>query len=266
METNSVKLIYFSPTRTTKKIVEEIARGIEADKVEHIDLTLPGEKMQTFGPMQDDLVVIGAPVYGGRLPAEAVHRLQRLTGTDTPAVIIVVYGNRAFEDAILELRDLALAQGFRPVAGGAFIGEHSFSHGATPIAHGRPDEDDLLRARKFGVSVRKKMGSMKPTDQIPLLRVPGNSPYKERRLLSHSAPVVGEALCTRCESCVEVCPTASIALEDTIRTDSRTCIACCACIKQCPVGARAMDDPEIRRIAQWLSTSFRQRKEPETYL
>jgi ferredoxin len=266
MIVESAKLIYFSPTSTTKKTVEGVAQGACVEGITHIDLTSPVARTQVLQEMTgEELAVIGAPVYGGRLPEEAVLRLSRLRGNDTPAVIIVVYGNRAFDDALLELRDLSLTLGFRPVAGGAFIGEHSFSRRATPIAHGRPDEEDLRQAFEFGKSVRKKVESIPSLAEVPLLHVPGQFPYKALRPLSHTV-VTQESLCTRCEACVKVCPTASITLNETIVTDSRSCIACCACIKECPVGARMMDDPETKRIAQWLSTNCNQPKKSEAFL
>jgi ferredoxin len=262
---DSAKLIYFSPTLTTRKIVEGVAHGSQVERVTHIDLTPPVARTQVFQEMTGEMAIIGAPVYGGRLPREAVFRLSMLKGNDTPAVIIVVYGNRAFDDALLELRDLSLTLGFRPVAGGAFIGEHSFSRGTTLIAHGRPDKEDLRQAFEFGKSVRKKTESFPSPTEIPLLQVPGQFPYKELRLLSHNL-ITQESLCTRCEACIKVCPTASITLNDTIVTDSRSCIACCACIRECPVGARMMDDPDTRKLAEWLSANFTQPKEPEVFL
>ena len=40
------------------------------------------------------------------------------------------------------LKDLAVEAGFKPIAGGAFIGEHSFADSKFPIAHRRPDQKD----------------------------------------------------------------------------------------------------------------------------
>jgi ferredoxin len=265
MKCNALKLIYFSPTRTTKKIVEAVARGTHIDKAEHIDLTSPETETQVFAEMQDELAVIGAPVYAGRLPAAAVRRLQRLKGNNTPEVIIVVYGNRAFEDALLELKDLVSTAGFRPIAAGAFIGEHSFSGGATLIAHGRPDKDDMIWAADFGKVVRAKIDALRSSDEIPVLQVPGKSPYKEKRPPSNSSPVTLEALCMKCETCATACPTASITLTDTVTTDSGSCILCSACVKNCPNGARVMENPGIKQMAQWLSTNCSQRKEPEIF-
>jgi len=266
MDIPSAKLIYFSPTHTTKRVVEGIARGLRIDAMEHADLTQPDASSYNLGEIHDALAVIASPVYGGRLPLDVVSRLQRLKGRDAPAVIVVVYGNRAYEDALLELRDLALAAGFQPVAAGAFIGEHSYSSGAMPIAVGRPDAEDLRKAEDFGTLVRTKLRDMRALGGMAPLQVPGNFPYLERRLLTNIAPVSQDTLCERCEQCAAVCPVAAITFLDTVVTDNALCIRCCACVRACPAGARVMDDPRIAQMAQWLNTNCAQRKEPETYV
>ncbi|MFC1976557.1 flavodoxin family protein, partial [Chloroflexota bacterium] len=153
MNINSATLVYFSPTRTTKTIVENIAQGMQVNEVRQLDLTPPKTEAQSLEPVKDDLVIIGAPVYAGRIPVEAVQRLQSLKGDSRPTVIVVVYGNRAYEDALLELQHLALEMSLLPIAGGAFIGEHSFSSVQKPIAHERPDPEDLQKAQAFGQQV-----------------------------------------------------------------------------------------------------------------
>lgn len=266
MNINSAKLIYFSPTRTTRKIIESVAQGVRIARVEHLDLTPPEAMTREFAGMHDALAIIGSPVYGGRLPTEMVSRFRRLRGNGTPAVIVAVYGNRAYEDALLELRDLALEAGFKPVAAGAFIGEHSFSGNATPIAFGRPDGEDLMEAAKFGKLIHEKMSNLRALDGMLPLQVPGNFPYKELRMLSDIAPVVHEAVCSKCGRCATVCPTAAITMGDAAATDGSLCIKCCACVKFCSAGARTMDDPRIRQVAEQLATNCGKRKEPEAYL
>ena len=118
---------------------------------------------------KEELVLFGAPVYGGRIPPLAAKRLSRLKGNQTPAVVIVVYGNRAFEDALLELSDLVRARGFIPIAGAAFIGEHSFSTHDNPIAKARPDQADLKNAEIFGEKIKEKISG-----HITCLASPGN--------------------------------------------------------------------------------------------
>lgn len=266
MDINSAKLIYFSPTHTTRKIIEGIVQGVQVAMVEHVDLTLPDAKKQKLAEMHDELAIIGSPVYSGRLPAVAVSRFRKLKGNGAPAVIVVVYGNRAYEDALLELRDIAIEAGFRPIAAGAFIGEHSYSGNETPIAVGRPDAEDLGIAVAFGKKIREKMGNIRALDQTGSLRVPGNFPYKELRMLSDISPATHELLCTRCKMCPLFCPTAAINSDDPSLTDKSLCIRCCACVKSCATGAKTMDDPRIKQAAEQLSVNCAIRKEPETYL
>jgi ferredoxin len=262
--TNSVKLIYFSPTRTTKKIVEGIAAAFHGKSVKPFDLTPPTAKTEPVNELFGGLAIIGTPVYAGRIPSDAIHRLQRIKANNTLAVVVVVYGNREYEDALLELKDLAINAGFTPIAGGAFIGEHSYADEKTPIANGRPDVEDLKKAKNFGKLIRDKIGRIQTPEEISPVHVPGNFPYRERPTRSKISPITKDPLCIQCGTCVDVCPTAAITLEEKIRTDQEACIRCCACVKNCPTHARVMEHPRIKQIAERLSKNAR--KEPEMYI
>jgi ferredoxin len=266
MDITTIKTVYFSPTETTARIVSGIAQGIGPDIVGRIDLTLPGTKRCEVEQMHDELTIIGTPVYAGRVPAEAVRRLQLIKGDNTPAVVVVVYGNRDYEDALLELRDIVAELGFRPIAGGAFIGEHSYSSETTPIAPGRPDGEDMEKARRFGESIHEKISRFRTLDDMPVLQVPGNYPFVEWDQPPAMAPVTVESLCTLCAECVAVCPTAAITVEESVLTSKEACIRCSACIKKCPSGARKWESARIDQIRKWLNENCRQRKEPQTYL
>jgi ferredoxin len=266
MNTTTIRLIYFSPTRTTKKVLKSIAQGLQAETVEHVDLTPPDSRTREFEEIRDELALVGAPVYGGRLPPDAVQRLRRLRGNDTPAAAVVLYGNREYEDALLELKDLVAEVGFIPIAGGAFIGEHSFDTEAFPIATGRPDAEDLTKAVDFGKAIREKTQSINALDKIPHLQIPGDFPYKGWAKWSGVSPITRDAICIQCAACVAACPTAAIAMDETLITSTEACIQCCACVRVCPTGARVMEHPRIRESQEWLSAHCRQRKEPETFL
>ena len=90
---------------------------------------------------------IAVPVYAGRVAPIALQRIRRLKGENAPVVLVAVYGNRDYEDALVELRDETTCLGFTPLAAGAFIGEHSYSRPGMPVAEGRPDANDLKRRK-----------------------------------------------------------------------------------------------------------------------
>ncbi|MBF0529967.1 MAG: 4Fe-4S binding protein [Deltaproteobacteria bacterium] len=268
MNVRTVKLVYFSPTGTTKKILEGIAKGLEAEVVEHVDLTLPKAIDASYPEMWDELVLFGVPVYAGRLPKTSIPRLRRLKGHNTPAVTVVLYGNRAFEDALVELGDLVMELGFFPVAGGAFIGEHSFANENRPIASGRPDDQDLVAAKEFGSRIRAKMSGMGLSDGAPSVKFPGNVPYieRDRSIMADKSARTREEICTLCGTCAPLCPVAAITIDEAVKTDNFACILCHACVKSCPTGARVVDDSHINRLREWLNDNCQARQEPEIFL
>ncbi len=266
MISHSVQLVYFSPTRTTKKVVEAIAQGLGVQGIEHLDLTSPEARAGAVTEIKNQLTIVGVPVYAGRVPLEAVRRLQRLKARQAPAVIVVLYGNRAYEDALLELRNLAVELGFTPVAAGAFIGEHSYSNQDLPIAFGRPDGEDLKKAREFGRQIRRKLEKIPELCEMPPLTVPGKFPHREKGTTTRVPPETQPSLCTTCGTCVKVCPTAAITIGDGVVTEGTSCISCCACVKNCPTKARGVVDPGIKERAANLSKTCGEPKGPEFYL
>jgi ferredoxin/flavodoxin len=262
-----LKLIYFSATGTTRKILEGIAQGLEINEVEHIDLTLPASISKRLETCADELVIIGAPVYAGRLPADAVLRFKQLKAAQTPAVLIAVYGNREFDDALIEVKKLAVELGFIPLAAGAFIGEHSFSTTAIPIAHGRPDDRDHKKAVGFGKEIKTKIVALDSLDCKIDLEVPGHFPYESpgSKAMPFS-PVTNQDACTFCGTCVKSCPTAAITIDTHVATETEKCIRCSACIKNCPVEVRTWQESKMETITAWLKENYSDRKEPQLFL
>lgn len=261
-----INLVTFSPTHTGRTIAEAVAAGFSGsgDVVRHIDLTLPGQAEEEVAVA--GLAVFAAPVYGGRVAETAAERFGQIRAAEagrTPAILTVVYGNRDYEDALVELRDIAVRQGFVPLSAGAFVGEHSYSRPdeGKPIAQGRPDEADRIAAEGFGRDSRakyEKNGTWGP------LTVKGCVPYKVKGPATPATPVTEPERCTGCGICVGVCPTGVVGLSADGMAESAAegCIKCCACLKFCPAGARRFDTPYTER----LFLNFSARREPELFL
>ncbi|MBU1193536.1 MAG: 4Fe-4S binding protein [Proteobacteria bacterium] len=268
MNIDTVKLVYFSPTGTTRKILNGISDGFCAGSIEQIDLTLPTADTLAPADIQKELVIFGVPVYEGRVSKTAIARLQQFKGNKTPAVIVVMYGNRDYEDALLELNDLTREMGFLPIAGAAFVGEHSFANANRPLANGRPDAKDMQAAKEFGSKIQAKMKDMAAIDESCAITPPGNIPYIEHdgtHMKTMAATTLVEN-CILCGSCATVCPVGAICVEDAVTTDITACILCNACVKNCLNGARVVDDPMANKIANWVSRNFQARRDPVTFI
>lgn len=258
--TGSTQLVYFSPTGTTRKVARAVARGLGAPTLPDCDLTAPEARCDLA--LTAGVAVLGVPVYAGRVPELFLERMRGLTGRDVPAVLVAVYGNREYEDALVELRDLAAARGFRVVAAGAFIGEHSYSTAERPIAAGRPDAADLELAADFGRRVAAKLA--RGDLAVPAIR--GDVPYRERKRFGGVAPETDPGRCILCGACAAVCPTGIVSVSDRVRTRAEDCIMCCACIRACRYGARLFRHPVIEERRGLLVANCSTPKAPELFL
>lgn len=247
-----VSAIYFSPTGTSRKGVEAIASVFGTPEV--VDVTCQSAPERLFG--HDEIAVFGGPVYGGRLFTGMRERIRSLRGTNTPCIVTVTYGNRDFDDALLELADLVREQGFVPIAGAALVGEHTY--GAIQI--GRPLEDDLIKDREFGESVLEKLNG----GDFSVPQIPGNRPYRDGGNGGGFRPQTTES-CVSCGLCRDNCPMGAIA-GDCRTIDDEKCIACFRCIKFCPVKAKNCDNEGYNAFAGPFSEKLKEPKENTYYL
>ncbi len=262
MKIKSLKLVCFSPTGTTRAIVQGIARGINQGTGELTDITTPDARKTQIQASEEELLIIGVPVYMGRVPALITEWLHTIKARNTPAVCVVVYGNRAYDDALLELKDILTKCGCVPVAGAAYIGEHSFSSSEIPTAEGRPDKSDLRQAESFGQKIQEKLNAITSVSQDTDLSFPGFHPYRwDGKLWDVDFIAVGDG-CIQCGICAEGCPAGAIDSENSRMIDKEKCITCCACIKNCPQKARTMKPGLVKDAAIRLNNLYKERKEP----
>lgn len=265
--------IFFSPTGTSEKIAGAVAREISSAlnvAIDNVDVTTASHGNIIAG--EDDIVILTAPVYGGHMAPIAKTRMGMISGRGTNCILIAVYGNRAFEQALVDMSDFAGAHGLKPVAAGAFVGEHSYSTPQTPIAVGRPDGNDMKVAAEFGrrIALAISEGQAHEADVASIHDIAVSEQslasfkefikdYSSRQKSSpvRLVPEVDGSVCSRCGVCVTVCPTHAIA-DDCVTTDVARCIKCCACVKHCPEGVRSFHSP----FAPVLSANFSIRKEP----
>lgn len=251
MERKKVWAVYFSATDTTKKIVltiaDEAARLLGAER-EDYDFTLPGMRENGFAAGKDDLVIFGTPVYAGRVPNVLLKYLATIQGNGALAVPVVLFGNRNFDDGLIELRDILENTGFHTVAAAAFVGEHSFSK---TLAAGRPDADDMKEAMAFAGKIAEKVKGLPDGEAPAPVEVEGvPHPYRgyyqprDRKGVSIDIRKVKSLVsdaCDDCKICADVCPMGSISHEN-VREYTGICIKCGACIKKCPKQARYYED------------------------
>lgn len=243
--------VYFSATDNTKVSVHEMAVTIAQEETEVIDVTSGLDSLANKTFDADDVVVVGMPVYGGRCPKIAMERLTGIRGNQTPCIVAVTYGNRDYDDALLELCDFMKGQGFLVKGAAALIGKHTFGE----IQVTRPDEADLKACRTF---------AMKAIDNDnEEIVVKGNRPYKDGGDGAKFKPSTTDA-CVQCGLCVRKC--SAHAIDADCKTISDTCISCFRCIKVCPMGAKQMKSEAYDEFAVSFTVRLSKRLENEFFL
>ncbi len=280
MKIRRIRAVSFSPTGGTKKIVRLLADTMGEKlhlPVEEISFTLPEERKRTYTFSGEDLLLLGLPVYAGRIPNKILPDVESaFHGNRTPAIAVSVFGNRSFDDGLMELALLLEDRGFLLTAAAAAVSRHAFSD---EIGAGRPDGQDLEELRAFAGKAAQKIKELQKQQQPAIgataLKITGHNPvgpyYTPLRADGQPArflkakPVTDMERCVRCGCCATACPMGSIDAADTSMLNG-ICIKCQACIRICPVHAKSFVDEDFLSHKEMLKEHYKRRAENAFFL
>lgn len=248
--------ITFSPTGGTKRVADFLSNELSRD-ITDIDLSNGNENLNKYSLTNEDAVIIAVPSYSGRVPSTAAERIAKIQGHDAKAIIVCVYGNRAYEDTLAELQDIVQQAGFIVISAIAAIAEHSIAH---RYATNRPDKDDYGHLRVFA----KQIGDKLRKNDFSTPTIPGNRPYRK----AANAGIVPKATkaCTQCGLCASKCPVGAIDKNNPEKVNKKACISCMRCVTVCPHHARKVNGLLLAIVNMMLKKACSIRKECELYI
>jgi Pyruvate/2-oxoacid:ferredoxin oxidoreductase delta subunit len=266
--TKRVGVLYFSPTNTTKKICKAIAFGMGIKDPVVLDITNSDFRAKLISDPNCildsiDHLIIGSPVYSGKLPIQVTECLKSIRGNEKKCSAVVVYGNRDYGIALYHMVEILSANNFNVLSAGTFIGQHSYSE-IIPVALGRPDKTDLEKAYNFGSESINTSNNLS-LEEIPVQR----DIFSKSENYNPIRPVFKSEKCIHCKICSKRCPMNIISHEtgDWLNHEAmKRCIGCMACVSNCKDKARFVKvNLGMRLILKYiLRKAAVQRQEPLT--
>lgn len=254
---DKITQITFSPTGGTKKVADIISGRLGTTGTV-IDLMKYNEDFSKYDIESEGLTVIAAPVFGGLIHETAIARLKQIKGKGSPCVVVAVYGNRAYDDGLLQLKNTAGECGFKVAAAVGACAEHSIWR---QFGTGRPDSSDARELTAFAEKIKAKLES---GDLSADFDVPGNPEHTKASV----PPMVPkrDGKCTSCGKCAKVCPENAINLSNPKEVDGKKCKTCLACVAVCPENARKLNGIILKASAAAMKSKFVERKTNDLFL
>lgn len=243
-------IFYFSPCGGTKSVADIISKELGDAPMQ--ELTTPS--MNTAID-HDTLTFFCFPVYGGRIPKPMYDRMKIISGDKMPCVPVAVFGNRAVDDALLEMSELAEKCGFVTVAGCEMVAPHSID---PQFGAGRPDASDKAKLHEF-------LEKLKAAESFSPVRMPGDPGYAKKKSAALPLYPVASKECIGCGICEKYCPAGAIKGKH-MRTVPTKCISCMRCVSMCSTESRKVPAPMRLAAHLTLKKLCSERKEPKFYL
>jgi Pyruvate/2-oxoacid:ferredoxin oxidoreductase delta subunit/flavodoxin len=228
---NTLKLVYFSPTDTTKNLLYKIAEEMNLSISEEFNLTNYEYNNFKYTFEEKDIILLGFPVYAGSIPETAKNRFVGLMGCKAKIAIAITYGDMHYDNSLIEIYEIVKNNGFTIIGMGAFVTRHNI---VKSIGSNRPNGQDTEDIKYFSKALIKKAINFYKKDEINIAK-----PFRDYKKIQVNKPKPkGNKKCSKCGVCTKLCPENAIDKTNPKKTDKKKCICCMRCIKYCPNKAR----------------------------
>lgn len=197
--------LYYSPIGGTKMMTEKIARDLAGklcdyspEKVCFDCYDLEDDTVSGLDLSDENIVVIGVPVYMGKIPLPAAKAIRRIKGDDVMTLVSVSYGGRSYGNALFELQHCAEDAGFKVIGAGAFmvfckvlLSERKFKSPAIDIAALAEFEEAASSKIKRLAGSEVKTLKIKPAP----VEAPGHMPVHLVSRYSTAAAATAQRVC-----------------------------------------------------------------------